>query len=451
MRKVPRFLFGLGCLALPLALSASPLRPTDTNALSWRVQQNQVDAEIQKWPLPRLLKKIAAATGWKVYVEPGTTEDVSVKFKNLPEDEALRRLLGKLNYFRDQTNGVSRLFVFQTVSAAATQRVRAEPKKDYRIPNELLVKLKRNPTKSIDELAKQLGAKIISRDDKLGLYRLQFADGSAADGALQSLASDPSVAAVDSNYSVDRPTPFQLTQAGPAPAGPAFNLNPPVVSGPIVGLVDTAVDAPTEFQKYMLTPISVVGTPDAPTGQPSHGTSMLETVLGSMAANPSMVLPVDVYGSGESTTTYDVMEGIVSAVNAGANPINLSLGGTGNSAMLESLIEEGIQKGIEFVAAAGNTPGTEDTYPAAYPGVLAVTASGLNGQLASYADDGSFVRAMEPGTAMVVWNGAEWIIQGTSPATATMTGSITALENLDHITAQQAAARLTQIYPPPHQ
>ncbi len=448
MRKLPRLLFGLVCLALPLAVAGSPAPAIDTNALSWRVKQNQVDAEIQKWDLPKLLRKIASATGWKVYVEPGTTQEVSAKFKNLPQDEALRRLLGKLNYFRDETNGVWRLFVFQTASTAATQMVQAE-KKDYRIPNELLVKLKRNPTNSIDQLAKQLGAKIIRRDDKLGLYRLQFADGSTTDAALQSLASDPSVAAVDSNYSVDRPTPVQVTQAGPAPAGPLFNLNPPVVNGPVVGLVDTAVDPPAEFQKYMLTPVSVVGAPDAPTDQPSHGTSMLETMLGSMAANPSMILPVDVYGNGASTTTYDVMEGILSAINGGANPINLSLGGTGNSPMLQSLIEEAVGKGIQFVAASGNTPGTEATYPAAYPGVLAVTASAANGQLAPWADNGSFVQAMEPGTAMVVWGGAEWLIQGTSPATATMTGSITALENLDHITAQEAAARLALIHPAP--
>ncbi len=445
MRKVLRFLLALVCLALPVA--AAPA--AGTNALSWRVKQNQVDASIQNWPLPTLLKKISSSTGWKVYVEPGTAADVSVKFKNLPEDEALRRLLGKLNYFRDQTNGVSRLFVFRTVSTAATQAVQAEPKKDYRIPNELIVKLKRDQTNSIDLLAKQLGAKIISRDDKLGLYRLQFADGSTTDIASHALASDPSVAAVDANYSVDRPAPIEMTQAGPAPSGQFFNLNPPNVNGPIVGLVDTSVDPPAEFQKYMLTPVSVVGASSEPTDQPTHGTGMLETVLGSMAANPSMVLPVDVYGSGESTTTYDVMEGIVAAVNKGANPINLSLGGTGNSQMLGSLIQEAQGMGTVFVAASGNTPGTEETFPAAYPGVLAVTASGPNGQLASYADDGAFVGTMAPGTAPIIWNGQQWIITGTSTATAITTGSIASLENQDHLTAQQAAAKQAQSHPPP--
>ncbi|HZM04347.1 MAG TPA: S8 family serine peptidase, partial [Candidatus Saccharimonadales bacterium] len=230
---------------------------------------------------------------------------------------------------------------------------------------------------------------------------------------------------------------------------PSFNLNPPAVNGAIVGLVDTEVNPPAEFQKYTMTPINVAGSATPPTDQPSHGTSMLETLLGSMSADPSMVLPVNVYGAGESTTTYDVMEGIIAAVNAGANPINLSLGGTGNSSVLQSLIDEATQKGIQFVAAAGNTPGTENTYPAAYPGVLAVTASDPNGQLASYADDGSFVKAMAPGTQVVEWDGQSWIIQGTSPATATMTGTIAQLENLNHISVQEAASRAIQTHPPP--
>lgn len=433
---------------LCLMVAVGRIQAAETNTLTWRTKENQVDAQINHWDLATLLKRIASTTGWKVYVEPGTTNDVSVKFKNVPQDEALGRLLGKLNYFRDQTNGVTRLFVFQTASKAATQAVVA--KKDYKIANEVLVKLKPHQTNSMDDLAKKLGAKIIGRDDKIGFYRLQFADGSTADTGLQLLQSDPSVAAADSNYLVDPPAPYQLTAAGPAPAAPLFNLNPPDTSGPVVGLIDTSVDPPAEFQKYMLTPVSVVGTPDPPTDEPSHGTAMLETVLGAMASDPSMVQPVVVYSSGQNTTTYDLMNGVIQAINLGDNPISISSGGTGDSTMFGDLIAEAQQKGIQFVAAAGNTPGTEDTYPAAYPGVLAVTASGANGQLAPYADDGSFVQAIEPGTVPVLYDGQEWIVQGTSPATATMSGSITALENQDHISAAQAAGELIQIHPAPH-
>jgi hypothetical protein len=447
MRYVPCFFLALLCLALPLAAAAGP-SAADADSLSWRVKQKQVDAGFKDWPLSKLLKKISAATGWKVYVEPGTTQQVSVKFKNLPEDEALRRLLGKLNYFRDETNGVPRLFVFQTVSAAATLRVRAE-KKDYRIPNELLVKLKRAPTNYIDRLAGQLGAKVIGRDDRIGFYRLQFADGVAADGALQSLSSNPDVAAADSNYLVDPPTPFQLTQAGPAPSGPFFNLNPPDVNGPVVGLIDTSVDPPDQFQKYMLKPVSVVGAPDAPADQPSHGTAMLETMLGSMAADPSMIQPVIVYSGSQSTTTYDLMNGIIQAINLGDNPISISSGGTGDSAVFGDLIAEARQKGIQFVAATGNSGGDQNDYPAAYPGVISVTASAPNGQLASYANDGRGTQAIEPGSSLIVYGSQEWLVQGTSPATAIMAAAIALTENQNHVSAQQAAAAQVQAHPAP--
>jgi hypothetical protein len=432
------------------------------DSLDWRAKQNQVDADIQSWDLATLLKKIARQTGWKVYVEKGADITVSVKFKNLPEDEALRRLLGSLNYAKDQTNGVSRLLIFRTVAKAATQVVAAE-KKNYRIANEDLVKLKRGATNSIDEMAKRLDAKVIGRDDRHGLYRLQFDDAASAASGLQALATDPSVAAADGNYMVDRPAPAQMTQV-PNPAGPSFNLNPqPVTGGPIIGLVDTSVDPPSQFTPYMLTPINVTGEQDTPGADPTHGTSMLETMLEAMPNDPSRILPVDVYGSGQSTSTYEVMEGVLAAINAGANPISLSLGGTGDSAMLGNLIDEGVQKGIVFVAAAGNVPGEGDVYPASYPGVISVTASTqtvsgpiigtANGagstQLASYANDPPGTQVIAPGTSLVQWNGQTWEVQGTSPATASTAATIADLVNQDHISLSQAVDMVTKASPAP--
>jgi Subtilase family len=446
-------------MAFAVMLSTFVASAADT--LNWHTKQNQVDADIQTWDLFTLLKKIARQTGWKVYVEQDTSAQISVKFKGVSEDEALRRLLGKLNYSKDQTNGVSRLFVYRTFAKAATKAVAPE-KKDYRIGNEDLVKLRRGATNSIDELAKKVGAKITKRDDKVGLYRLQFDDAASAAAGLQSLSSDPSVAAADGNYLVDRPTPAQMTQVPNAAAGPAFNINPqPVANGPIVGLVDTSVDPPSQFSAYMLTPINVTGDVDPPGADPSHGTSMLETLLEAMPNDPSKILPVDVYGSGESTTTYEVMEGVLAAINAGANPINLSLGGTGNSTMLGDLIQEGVQKGIVFVAAAGNTPGEGDVYPASYPGVISVTAStqtvngpittaqGGSSQLASYANDPPGTEVIAPGTSLVQWNGQTWEVEGTSPATASTTGTIADLVNQNHISLSQAVDIVMHVAPAP--
>ena len=446
----------VGCALMLLAAAA-----VAADSLDWRAKQNQVDADIQSWDLTTLLKKIARQTGWKVYVERGADTTVSVKFKNLPEDEALRRLLGKLNYSKDQTNGVSRLLIFRTVAKAATQIVAAE-KKDYRIANEDLVKLKRGATNSIDELAKKLGAKVIGRNDSIGLYRLQFDDAASAAAGLQALAADPSVAAADGNYIVDRPAPVQTTQV-PNSAGPSFDLNAqPVANGLIVGLVDTSIDVPSQFKPYMLTPINETGDQEAPGSAPTHATSMLETAVDSMGQYPSMIQPVDVYGSGESTTTFNVIPGIVDAIQAGATVINLSLGGTGDSAMLGEVIAEGQQKGIVFVAAAGNVPGEGDVYPASYPGVISVTASTqtVNGpittiaasseQLASYANDPPGTQIIAPGSSVVLSiNGQEWMVEGTSPATASTSGTIAELVNQDHISLSQAVQIVTKVAPAP--
>ncbi len=44
------------------------------------------------------------------------------------------------------------------------------------------------------------GAKVIGRMDKLGMYRLQFADAASADAALAQLQNNTDVAGVDYNY-----------------------------------------------------------------------------------------------------------------------------------------------------------------------------------------------------------------------------------------------------------
>jgi hypothetical protein len=152
------------------------------------------------WPL---LEKIALDAGWRIYVEPGVTHVVSAKFKNLPSVEALRMLFGDLNFaLVPQTNAAPRLYVFRTARQNATQLVRAPAAPAKHVPNELLVKLK--PGADIDALAKLIGAKVIGRDDKLGIYRLQFANADATDAALASLKNNSDVLAVDYNYILTR-------------------------------------------------------------------------------------------------------------------------------------------------------------------------------------------------------------------------------------------------------
>jgi thermitase len=90
---------------------------------------------------------------------------------------------------------------------------------------------------------------------------------------------------------------------------------------------------------------------------------------------------------------------------------------------LAGLIQSSHQQGVLFFGAAGNSPTTAPTYPAAYPGVMAVTAVDRQGNLAPYANRGSFVDVAAPGASVVYYNGQSFFISGTSASTAFVSGS----------------------------
>ncbi|MGA2179933.1 MAG: S8 family serine peptidase [Verrucomicrobiota bacterium] len=446
-----RYVFCL--LLVVLSLSA---RAADTNSFVWHRATDRVDADVRGMALWPLLEKIAVKAGWQIFVEPDTTHTTSAKFKDLPSGDALKMLLGDLNFaLVPRTNGVPQLYVFRTEMKNATRQVLVPKAAPKHVPNELLVKLK--PGTDADALAKLLGAKITGRNDKLGLYRLQFANANATDAALAGLKNNPDVEAVDYNYVLDPPATPQLL-ANP-PVGPVSLTLDPATTGdpcnPVVGLIDTQVQSlGSQLAPFLLKPISVAGDAAANTSTITHGTAMAETILRAVSqaagGNSSVrILPVDVYGTGETTTTsWSVALGIQAAVDNGATMLNLSLGGPSDSAVLDSVIQQAIAAGIPVYAAAGNQPVSTPTYPAATPGVIAVTAT-QGGQLAPYADFGSFVSLALPGASVVYLGGQAYVIQGTSPATAYATGVAAGTKGVDCQPWSQIQSSMQQKFPVP--
>ncbi len=80
-----------------------------------------------------------------------------------------------------------------------------------------------------------------------------------------------------------------------------------------------------------------------------------------------------------------------------ADVINLSLGSTYADAEDQAVFEAARTAGVVVVAAAGNSADSERFYPAAYPGVLAVSAVDINKNLAPYSSFGSWVSVAAPG------------------------------------------------------
>ena len=100
-----------------LALCLCVLRPgalAAADSLVWHKQPERVDADIRNWNVPQLLEHLAAATGWRVYLDPGAVQPVSAKFSALPVPEALHSLLGNLNFLIvPQSNSAPHLYVFE--------------------------------------------------------------------------------------------------------------------------------------------------------------------------------------------------------------------------------------------------------------------------------------------------------------------------------------------------
>ena len=96
-----------------------------------------------------------------------------------------------------------------------------------------------------------------------------------------------------------------------------------------------------------------------------------------------------------------IVAGLRYAADHGARVANLSLGTACREQAVADAVTYAQSKGVLVVASAGNEAQTGNPveYPAAFPGVIAVGASGPGNQHASYSNTGSYVSITAPGGA----------------------------------------------------
>jgi thermitase len=98
------------------------------------------------------------------------------------------------------------------------------------------------------------------------------------------------------------------------------------------------------------------------------------------------------------TTDSRIVQGINWSVNNGADVVNLSLGGSGDSSVLRTAVNRAYSRGAVVVAAAGNEGTNVPRYPAAYSRAIAVSATTADGGLARFSSRGDWVDLAAPGT-----------------------------------------------------
>ncbi|MGB7980245.1 MAG: S8 family serine peptidase [Candidatus Nanopelagicales bacterium] len=177
-----------------------------------------------------------------------------------------------------------------------------------------------------------------------------------------------------------------------------------------VAVIDTGVDAAhPDLSGRVLRQIDLVhdGRLGDPKGHGTHVAGIIAAALdgaGSVGlANQVDVLSVrvlDASGSGDDAT---VALGITEAVRAGARVLNLSLGSASHSTALNAAVKFAVDQGATVVAAGGNSfeAGNPVEYPAALPGVLAVSSIDADGASSRFANTGAHIDLAAPGEDIV--------------------------------------------------
>lgn len=445
----------LAGLLLLAGWCAASSAAAETNSLVWDKDKERMSADVRDWELLSLLENIAEQTGWHVFVEPDDRFRSSVKFSELPVNQALRRLLGEMNYaLLPQTNGPPRLYVFRTAMNNATRQVRnahvrsvPQPK---RVPNELIVRVK--PGTDVEALARSLGAKIVDRIPELHAYRFQFESEEAAEAARQKLLANSDVAGVEYNYYVDPPfTPQNL--GGRAAPQTKLNFSPVQRDGNqvVVGLVDTALQKQdATLEQLIKERLSLAGDTTTSSSSPTHADAMLNALAQALQQavgnnNTSVqVISVDVFGNSPTADTFSVALGMYEAYKRGATVINDSLGGYGETQVLYDVVKFLSEQNVPVFAAVGNDGSNVPFYPAAIPDVVAVTAT-ERGQVASYANVGTTPDAAAPGVVLFYFNGLVYASRGTSVSSAAAAGVAAGVADTSGLPWTQVIPKIQQL------
>lgn len=131
-----------------------------------------------------------------------------------------------------------------------------------------------------------------------------------------------------------------------------------------------------------------------------HGTFIAGLVA--MLAPECRLMPVRAFPEDGVSDAFTVASAIKFAADHGADVINLSLGSSVQSELLENAITDARSRGITLVAAVGNDDSESDPqFPSSMVEVMAVAAIQLSGQKASFSNFGKHVDVSAPGVQLI--------------------------------------------------
>lgn len=198
-----------------------------------------------------------------------------------------------------------------------------------------------------------------------------------------------------------------------------------------VAIIDTGIDLKhPDLKDNLKGGVSTVWYTSSYNDDNGHGTHVagivaaVDNTIGVVGVGPKIdlysVKVLDRRGAGYLS---DVIEGLDWAIQKGMQVVNMSLGTTADVQSFREAVERVNKAGIVQVAAAGNS-GQAVTYPAAYPAVIAVSATDSADSVASWSSRGPEVDLAAPGVNIYsTYKGQTYkSLSGTSMAAPHVTG-----------------------------
>ena len=266
------------------------------------------------------------------------------------------------------------------------------------------------------------------------LYRIDFPNASEAAAAAARLADDPDVESVDYDVQATIPPDEVATAGDPSmeaecAAGAAKPGDFPNDAcfryqwhlrqiglpqawktghgkGVIVAVIDTGVSRVGDLAETTFVPgYNFIANNANAADDHGHGTHVAGTIAQSTnnklgvsgVAYGASIMPIKVLSAGGSGSMAGIAQGIRWAADHGAQVINMSLGGRFAVGTIANAVKYARGKGVTIVAAAGNDGNGSVSYPARYPGVIAVAATQFDETTTFYSNWGPQIDIAAPG------------------------------------------------------
>lgn len=277
------------------------------------------------------------------------------------------------------------------------------------------------------EFARSMGFHVVERHQLttlgVSIVELRVPRGLATRDALEALRGGDPETAYDYNHV------YLPTQAAPmrSRSAPRRQLGAPAIVGNI-GIVDTAVDdTHPALSGAQIVQASFVHQSRAV----DHGTAVASVLVDNGAGAAGAVFAAAVVEGGPSrTNAFGTAESLVRGLDwlarNDAAVVNISLAGPPNM-LLEDAVRRARSRGMIIVAAVGNDgPAAPPVYPAAYDGVVGVTAVDANDHVYRRAGRGPQVDFAAPGVGVSVAgaSGAYTDVSGTSYASPVVAAAL---------------------------